>query len=148
MIEAHHIDTDLSPADALEELARASEMWGADWQPQDDGGRLDLPVLAGLKHGLLSGQIRIEPLSGGSRIVFEVDSSTYRLQSSAVAILALGAVGGIAATLWPFFPALAAVAPVAIVVAIGAWILVASRLRTSTPDEFLALVAGSFDTDS
>jgi hypothetical protein len=142
MTELHQIDTTLSPKEAIEELSRASEFWGASWQPHAAGGHLELPVLAGLKHGFLSGPVTVEPIAEGSRITFQIEERHYRLQTSAVAILSLGAIGGIAATLWPFFPPLIGVAPLAIVIAIGAWILVASRLRTSTPDEFLELVAG------
>ena len=61
---------------------------------------------------------------------------------NALAILVLGAAGGIAATLWPFYPPLLGIAPLAVVVALAAWILVASRLRTSTPNELLEIVAG------
>jgi hypothetical protein len=141
MIERHEIDTYLSPEEALEEIARASEIWGATWHPEGVGGRLELPVLAGLRHGLLVGHVSTEPGTTGSRVIFRVEDRHYRLQWTALLILAVGASGGIAATLWPFFPALLGIAPLAIVVAIGAWILVASRLRTSTPEDFLELLA-------
>ena len=141
MDETHSIDTELSREEVLEALAQASETWGANWEPQGSEGRLELPVLAGLRHGLLAGSVRIEPLTNGSRVVLRVDSSHYRLHWSALAILVLGAAGGIAATLWPFYPPLLGIAPVAIVVALAAWILVASRLRTSTPDDFLEFMA-------
>ena len=148
MTDLYEIDTDLTREEALDALARASEMWGATWTREGDGGRLDLPVIAGLKLGLMSGPVRVDAGREGSRISFQVEESRYRLQRPAIAILVLGGLGGIAATLWPFFPALLAVAPLAVVVAIGAWILVASRLRTSTPNDFLELVTldGSAET--
>jgi len=142
MSEEHSIDIKLPPGEALAAVARASEIWGATWRPEGVGGRLELPVLAGLRHGLLIGNISAEPATIGSRVILRVEDRRYRLQWTALAILALGAAGGITATLWPFFPSLLGVAPLAIVVAIGAWILVASRLRTSTVEEFLELVAG------
>lgn len=145
MSESFHANSDLPVEQLLEQVEHVAEMWGATWTRDGSGGRLELPVLAGLKHGLVSGTISIEPASVGSRVVFRVERRSYHLQASAVAILALGAIGGIAATLWPFFPVLVGVAPLAVVVAIAAWILVASRLRTSTPDEFLEMVAGDPD---
>ena len=145
MTDRHQLDIDLSPEEALEALSRASEMWGARWERQHQGGRLELPVLAGLKHGLLIGRVDVEPIADGSKVVFQIDDARYHLHRSALAILVIGAAGGIAATLWPFFPALLGVAPLAVVVAIGAWILVASRLRTSTVDDFFELLAGDAD---
>jgi hypothetical protein len=141
MPEVHAVDTELTREKALAALAEVSNVWGATWERRGDSGRLELPVLAGLRHGVLAGTVHVEPSAGGSRIVFEIESSRYRLQWSAVAILVLGAAGGIATTLWPYFPPLLGIAPLAVVVAIGAWILVASRLRTSTVEEFLELVA-------
>jgi hypothetical protein len=135
------VDTELTRDEALAALATVSDLWGATWERRGDSGWLELPVLAGLKHGVLSGKVRIEPAAHGSRVVFEVEKSRYRTQWTAVAILVLGAAGGIATTLWPYYPPLLGIAPLAVVVAIGAWILVASRLRTSTVEEFLELVA-------
>ena len=143
MDEEYSVDTGLSREEALAAVARASAIWGATWTPEGTGGRLELPVLAGLRHGVLVGRIGSEPSSSGSRVIFRVEQRHFALQRAALAILALGAAGGITATLWPFFPALLGLAPLAVVLAIGAWILVASRLRTSTPDEFLELVAST-----
>jgi hypothetical protein len=141
MPEVHVIDTELTRDEALSALADASALWGATWDRRGNGGWLEVPVLAGLKRGILAGEVRIEPAARGSRVVFEVAESRYRMQWTAVAILALGAAGGIATTLWPYYPPLLGIAPLAVVVAIGAWILVVSRLRTSSADEFLELVA-------
>lgn len=143
MRDEHSIETDLARNEALAAVAQASEIWGARWKPEGGEGRLELPVLAGLRHGLLVGRVWTEPAASGSRVIFRVEERHFRLQWTALVILALGGAGGIAATLWPFFPSLLGIAPLAVVVAIGAWVLVASRLRTSTADEFLELVAGS-----
>ncbi|MDH3254303.1 MAG: hypothetical protein OEM62_04865 [Acidobacteriota bacterium] len=147
MEEQHHIDTQLTHEQALQAVAQASEIWGATWERQGAEGRLHLPVLAGLRHGLLSGRVWIEPAPQGSRVIFRVDDSHFRLHWTALAILVVGAAGGVAATLWPFFPSLLGVAPLAVVVALAAWVLVASRLRTSTAEDFLDIVAGSADTE-
>jgi hypothetical protein len=142
MSEEHSIEIDLSQDEALTAVGQASEVWGATWRREGSSGRLELPVLAGLRHGLLVGRVWTEPAATGSRLIFRVEERHFRLQWTALIILTLGAMGGITVTLWPFFPSLLGVAPLAVVVAIAAWILVASRLRTSTPGEFLELVAG------
>ena len=43
--------------------------------------------------------------------------------------------------IWPFFPGLLPLAPLGAIVALSGWFLVVSRLTTSTPDDFLRLVA-------
>lgn len=145
MTEVHSVETTFTREEALTAVAEASDLWGATWERRGNGGWLEVPVLAGLKRGILAGEVRIESAARGSRVVFEVEKSRYRMQWTAVAILALGAAGGIATTLWPYYPPLLGIAPLAVVVAIGAWILVVSRLRTSSADEFLELVAEGSD---
>jgi hypothetical protein len=146
-----------SPTDCaatLRELAETADEWGAGWTPEApsgegsiggaQGGRLELPVTAGIRHGVVSCRVRAEPTAGareGScRLSLEIESERYRLNVPAVAILSFGGLGAIAATLWPFFPVLLGLAPLAVVLALCAWFLVASRVRTSSPAEFLELV--------
>lgn len=140
MVE-HAIDLDLPPAGALSALRRAVEEWGAELQEHGDGGKLHLPVLAGLRRGLMSGQVEIRPAEGGSRLTFRPEASVYYVQTQAVVILLLAVVGGLLTMLWPFFPKLLEVAPFGALVALGGWFLVISRLRTSGPDELLEAVA-------
>jgi hypothetical protein len=142
-MDEHAIDAELTRDEALAALAAASEAWGAQWRRQGAGGYLELPVLAGLRRGVLRGRVSVEPAAAGSRILFRIDESDYRVHRTALGILLLGAAGGITATLWPFYPPLLGVAPLAVVLALGAWILVASRLRTSTAEDFLELVAAN-----
>ena len=54
--------------------------------------------------------------------------------------LAANAPSGVIAMLWPFFPRLLRLAPAGIVLAIAAWLLVASKLRNADADEFFDLV--------
>ena len=130
----------LAPSEALAAIAVAAEEWGAAWTPRGDGGRLDLPVTAGVRRGVLSGQLGVRPAGAGAELVFEQREARYQLNRPAVAILLMGGAGAVAATLWPFFPQLLAAAPLAVVLALCSWFLVASRLRNSTPDDFLELV--------
>ena len=84
----------------------------------------------------------IRPAAGGSRLVFRPETSVYHVQTA----------GGddppprqpraaCSPSLWPFFPRLLQLAPFGAVIALGGWFLVISRLRTSGPDEFLAMRA-------
>lgn len=136
----HRVELAIPPASALRAVREAAEMWGADWSPDATGGRLRLPVVRGLRRGVETGRLSVTDAAGGSRLSFAPEEAELRLNRGAVAVLALGGLGGVAATLWPFYPALAAVAPLAIVLALAAWLLVASRLRASGPRQFLELV--------
>lgn len=137
----HEIELGEPPDLVMAAVARAAEAWGAEFERQETGGRLFLPFVAGLRRGLVSGPLSVEPMPEGSRVVFRTEESTHSVQTTAVAILLLAAVGGLLTVLWPFYPKLLPVAPFGAIVALGGWFLVVSRLRTSGPDEFLAAVA-------
>ena len=135
---------DQSLDDALASVNDAAESWGAIWEPEGSGGILRLPVSQGLRQSLLEGLLLVErdPSRPGSTLRFRVERTQTKINWTASLVLLLGAVGGVVATLWPFFPNLLRLAPAGIVLAIAAWLLVASRLRTADVDDFLRLVAG------
>ena len=139
----HAIDLDMPPERALSALRQTAEDWGAQLQPGGAGGRLHLPVLAGIRRGLVSGPVEVQPAEGGSRVIFRPEESVYYVQTASVMILLLSIAGGALTVLWPFYPQLMAVAPFGAILALGGWFLVVSRLRTSGPDEFLAAVAAT-----
>ena len=145
MAAEHAIDLDLPPAGALSALRRTAEDWGAELQESRDGGQLHLPVLAGLRRGLMSGPVEVRPAEGGSRVTFRPETSVYYVQTQAVLVLLLAVAGGLLTVFWPFFPKLLSIAPFGAVVALGGWFLVISRLRTSGPDEFLEALAAQED---
>jgi hypothetical protein len=140
-VAEHAIELQIPPAGALSALRRAAEDWGAEFQPRGDGGKLHLPVVAGLRRGLVSGDVAVEPAEGGSRVVFRPETSIYYVQTAAVVILLLAVCGAGLTVAWPFFPELITVAPFGALLALGGWFLVVSRLRTSGPEEFLVAVA-------
>jgi hypothetical protein len=140
-VAEHAIDLQVPPEEAISALRRTVEDWGAEFEPQGSGGRLHLPVVAGMRRGLVSGDVEVQPTADGSRLVFRSESSVYRVQTAAVVILLVAAAGASLVFLWPFFPRLMAVAPFGAILALGGWFLVVSRLRTSGPEEFLAAVA-------
>lgn len=137
----HTIDLDMTPDRALSALRQTAEDWGAELQ--DGGSKLHLPVVAGIRRGLISGPVEVQTAEGGSRLVFRPEESIYYVQTPAVVILILSVLGAALTVLWPFYPKLIAVAPFGALIALGGWFLVVSRLRTSGPDEFLAAVAAT-----
>lgn len=136
----HRVDLDCPPAEALAAVGEAAEAWGADWQRGIEGGRLGLPIAAGIRRGLARGQIRVERAGAGSLVSFHTEETAFYVQTAAVGILVLAAAGGALTVAWPFFPALLPLAPLGAIVALSGWFLVVSRLTTSTPDDFLRLV--------
>lgn len=137
----HRIDLDVPPAEALKAVEKAAEAWGADWQRGIDGGRLDLPLAAGIRHGLAKGSLAVERRGEGSSVSYRTEEAIYVVRTAPVAILAMAGAGGLLTVIWPFFPALLPLAPLGGIIALSGWFLVVSRLSTSTPDDFLRLVA-------
>lgn len=135
----HAIHLEVPPEKALAAVRQTAEDWGAEIQDE----HLHLPVVAGIRRGLVTGTVEVQPAEGGSRVVFRPEKSVYYVQTSAVVILLLAAAGAVLTFAWPFFPKLLVVAPFGAVLALGGWFLVVSRLRSSGPDEFLAAVAMS-----
>jgi hypothetical protein len=129
-------------AEALAAAKAEATDWGTELTDEtSDTGRLMLPVVAGLRHGRVLGQLVARSTTEGSLLSFAEESSSYALNRSAVAALVLSALGGILCVLWPMFPGLLPLAPAGAVLAIAGWLLVVARLRTSGPQDFLNAVA-------
>jgi hypothetical protein len=135
----HTLSLEERPDAALAALRRAAEDWGAELR-DEKGLRLYLPVIHGLRRGLISGPVQVEAAAEGSRIVFRPDESDLSVQAAPVIVLLLAVAGAALAMLWPFFPDLLPLAPFGAILALGGWFLVLSRLRTSGPEEFLGTV--------
>ncbi|HEX7181765.1 MAG TPA: hypothetical protein VF756_07990 [Thermoanaerobaculia bacterium] len=145
--EAHEIDLDTPPEAALAAVGRAAEAWGAKFDREGPGGTLYLPVVSGLRRGLVSGPVTVEEDGEGSRVVFRPEETIQYVQTAPVVILVISGLGGIATVLWPFFPELLPISSLGAVLALGGWFLVLSRLRTSGPQEFLVAVAAEAEGD-
>ena len=125
-------------SDVIQQLA---ELWQGEWAPSAAGGKLVLPVQAGLRRGIALIEVRIEPTGDRrSRIELEIVEEQLRLNRGAVAVLALGALGGLLTVVWPLHPDLLRLAPVGALLAVVAWLMVASRFRSEGPKEFLDLI--------
>jgi len=125
----------------LEAVGEAAELWGAEWQPADSGGRLRLPVVQGLRQGVVQGNLRTERASHGTALHFDIEDTSYTVNKSALAVLLLGGLGGLTIVLWPLSPTILQLAPIGAVLALVAWLLVVSRLRHSGTVDFFNLVA-------
>jgi hypothetical protein len=121
-------------------IAAAAEAWGGEWEGGRDGGRLALPVVFGLRRGVLVGRVAIEPAGDGARLTWELEESHLELQRAAVAVLVLALAFLLPALAWPFHPPLLALLPMAAVTGLLAWWLVLSRLKNSGPEEFFGTV--------
>ncbi len=130
----------LVPDAARAALAEAARDWGAEWTPAGDGGRLELPVVFGLRRGVVTGRVTVEPAAGGSHLVWTLEESRLAVHRSSVVVLSLAAVPALGTLAWPFFPPLLALAPLGAVLGFLAWWLVVARLRSSGPEDFLASI--------
>jgi hypothetical protein len=139
----------LSEEETLDAIERAAELWGASWHRDGPGGRLELPVVAGLRRGTVTARLATDSdrdqEGPGTLVSARVEASEYRLQTAAVAILSVGGFGALALALWPLYPPLLALAPLALIFTVVAWLAVASRLQNSGIEEFLELVQTAAD---
>lgn len=136
----HVLDLPERPDAAMAALRRAAEDWGAELHKEESGLWLHLPVVHGLRRGVIAGPVRVESAQEGARIHFEPRESQLYVQPASVVILLLAVFGAAFTVIWPFYPRLLPVAPFGAILALGGWFLVVSRLRTSGPDEFLHVV--------
>lgn len=139
-LSQHRVELEATPEEALELLATAADLWGASWQSGTSGGTLHLPVVRGLWRGVEHCRVDVSSRKSGSEVELTVEERRHSVNRSAVVVLLFGGIGGLIVAVWPFFPGLMPLLPVAVVLAIAAWLLVVSRLRSSSPEDFLKLV--------
>ena len=140
MTSEHTLTLEQRPDAALAALRRAADDWGAELKKEDGDLWLYLPVVHGLRRGLIAGPVQVETAESGSRIVFRPEDSDISVQAASVIVLLLAVGGAALASLWPFFPNLLPLAPFGAILALGGWFLVLTRLRTSGAEEFLGTV--------
>ena len=138
---SHQRQLSQPPATVLEAVDEAAQMWGAGWQPTDQGGQLRLPVVQGLRRGIVQGTLSAASEDTGTSLRFDVEETSYTINRSAIAILLLGGIGGLTIVFWPLSPMVLQFAPIGAVLALVAWLMVVSRLRNSDAEDFFDLVA-------
>jgi uncharacterized membrane protein YgdD (TMEM256/DUF423 family) len=134
------INLAVSAREAWGATVRAAEAWGAEIEGNEEGGRIQMPVVAGLRRGFVAARLDLQPRIEGSHLTWIEEGSEYRLQLAPIVVLLISGIGGVLTVLWPFYPGLLDVAPFGAVLALGGWFLVLSRLRNSGPAEFLKAV--------
>jgi hypothetical protein len=145
-MKEYRLDHDADPEEILATVSAVAEEWDAQWDPATGGGRLYLPVVAGLRRGLLSGTLEVRAAAGGgTRLTLSAETTHWRVHRSAAALLVLGALGALPVILWPLSADVLALAPVGLVFMFLAWFMVVSRLRTAGGPEFLEAVRHRLD---
>jgi hypothetical protein len=129
----------VTPDVARRALSAAAEEWGARFEPLGPGGQLELPVVAALKRGLLTGPVVIEARGEGSQIVFRPPTEQYALNVPAFALVLSAALGAILVIAWPLYPRLLPLAPLGAILAIAGWFQVA-RHQHRAPADFMRRV--------
>ena len=133
----HSLELAEDPVTSLNLVAMAAEGWGGLWQADGQrGGRLGLPVMAGLRRGWVAGELTVEPAGDGSRLTYKIDKSEYKVQRAPFMMLVVAALGAVVITIAPLFPVLLRLVPLGIVLCLIAWFFVVARLRNSGPEEF------------
>lgn len=101
--------------------------WGG--RREDDDHGFVLPVQAGLRRGFVRARVAVERLGAdGARIELRQTEEDLTVHVPSVVILLLGALGGLALVFWPFAPGLSPMIPFAVLVSLGAWFVVSSRI--------------------
>lgn len=149
-----HHRLDARPSEVRKVLPRALDLCSARWQPaaKEDvpaeaawAGRLHLPVSAGLRHGELAGHLVATGDDGGCDLRLDVEHSHYQVHRPALMLLLTAGLGAVILLLAPilmiFWPQFLNAVPLGIILALGGWFLVVSRLRTFQADDFLKLIA-------
>ena len=154
----HVLELPLDPPACLRLLARTADLWGGSWQADGlCGGRLALPVMAGVRYGWVAGEVEVEEVAAageagsaqtraGSRLRFRVDHSDYHIDKLSFAVLLLAGGGALVTVFAPFFPSLFRLVPLSVLLAVGAWLFIVGRLRNSGPEEFFDDLAEESET--
>ncbi len=144
----HGLDLPVPAERGLEAVAEAAELWGASWRRLGTGGRLALPVTAGIRRGVLEGEVSIRQTESGCRLRYRVESSEYAVHRASAAVLLFGALGGLLVIVAPLYPGhLLELLPAAVLLMLVAWFLVAARLRSRGVDDFFGLVGELADAE-
>lgn len=139
--EPHLFELAAPPDQALEALSSAAEVWGAEWRRMGRGGRLLLPVTAGLRYGFLVGEIETASAGdAGTRISYRVEHAEYELHRASVAVLLFGGIGAFLTILAPLYPTqLWQLVPFGLLLMVVSWLLVISRVRHRSVEDFFRL---------
>lgn len=132
------VHLELSPSAALKSLGSLAETWGGGWKGEElDGGRLVIPVLAGLRRGYVGYAVSARSESKGTRLHFVEEESDLQVHKPTLIILLIAACAGLSTLVMPFVPKLLPLLPPAVVLCLATWLFIVARLRNSGLDEFM-----------
>ncbi len=126
--------------EALDAVREAADEWGATWRRSGTAGRIELPVSAGLRYGMLAGEITSQEQGDTTALELAVEEEAYQVHMPALFVIVVGAAGAFAMIFAPLVPGLLTLVPVGLIFMICAWFLVLSRLQHKGPREFFKLV--------
>lgn len=131
----HSAEIGRAPLWVFAKIGELAERWGGSFDARK--GRLELPVLAGLRYGRVVAEVEALAQRGGSKVRLRVAESRYELDRGSTFALALAAVAAVASLALPFFPRYWPLLPPALMLAVAGWLFIVARLRTSGLEDFL-----------
>lgn len=127
----------LPPAASFKALRHKAEIWGGGWQGEGLGGRLVIPVLAGLRRGYVGYAVSAEETSQGTRLEFVEEESDLQVHKPTLIVLLIAAAAALTCLVVPFVPRLLPLLPPSVVLCLATWLFIVARLRNSGLDEFM-----------
>lgn len=123
---------------SLKLLKERAETWGGGWKGEGlDGGRLVIPVLAGLRRGYVGYAVSADGGGPGTRLHFIEEENDLTVHKPTLVVLLIAAAAALTCLLVPFFPRLLPLLPPSIVLSLATWLFIVARLRNSGLDEFM-----------
>ena len=136
--QPHSLLLKLAPSAALKSLGALADTWGGGWKGEgQDGGRLVIPVLAGLRRGYVGYAVSARSESKGTRLHFVEEESDLKVHQPTLIVLLIAACAGLSTLVMPFVPKLLPLLPPAVVLCLATWLFIVARLRNSGLDEFM-----------
>ena len=112
------------------------------------GGRLLLPVTAGLRHGFVVGEIEARESGEATELCYRIEHSEYALHVASVGVLLFGGVGALLTIIAPLFPdQLWQMVPFGLLLMVVAWLMVVSKIRHRSAEDFFRLLSEVVDNE-
>lgn len=134
--EIHSAEIGRAPMWVFGKMNELAERWGGTFDAKR--GRLELPVMAGLRYGRIAAEVEALARHDGAKVRLRVVESQYELDRGSTFALAIAAVAAVASLALPFFPHYWPLLPPALMIAVAGWLFIVARLKTSGPEDFLA----------
>lgn len=131
----HSAEIGRAPLWVFSQMGELADRWGGSFDARK--GRLELPVLAGLRYGRVVAEVEALARRDGAKVRLRVVESHYELDRGSTFALAVSAVAAVATLALPFFPHYWPLLPPALIIAVAGWLFIVARLKTSGLEDFL-----------